>query len=299
MVFAFLIQHKLSAGEVAWNAILEMVQSFWARVPYIFVGILVFLFFLLIAKIAKGAIRKTSARTNVDPMLAELLSRLSTIAIVFLGLSVAAIVIIPTFRPGDLIAGLGITSVALGFAFKEVLQNFFAGTLLLWQRPFVVGDLICVKDFEGHIEEIKVSTTRINTPDGESVVIPNSELFLNEVIVRTANENRRVRFAVGIAYPESIEKAREVIQGCLEKTEGVLTAPVPSVNVVELADSSVNFEILFWIKSKETNLAQTKDKVATNIKHALDNEGIEIPFPHSVVFLHNDSIKQLAKSAAN
>lgn len=299
MFLAFLIQHKLSAGEVAWNAILDMVQSFWARVPYIVVGIIIFLLFLLIARIAKGAIRTTSQRTNVDPMLTELLSRLSSIAIIFLGLSVAAIVIIPTFRPSDLVAGLGITSVALGFAFKEVLQNFFAGTLLLWQRPFTVGDLICVKDFEGHIEEIKVSTTRIKTPDGESVVIPNSELFLNEVIVRTANENRRVRFAVGIAYPESIEKARNVIQACVEKTAGVLAVPNPSVNVVELADSSVNFEVLFWIKSKETNLAQTKDKVATNIKHALDSEGIEIPFPHSVVFLHNDSIKQLTKSAAN
>lgn len=289
MFYTFLLQQNLSPGEAAWKTILEMTQSFWARVPYIFVGIVLFFIFLLVSRITKGTIRKTSERTRLDPMLAELFARLSSMAIIIFGLSAAAMVIIPTFKPSDLITGLGITSVALGFALKEVLQNFFAGILILWRRPFVVGDQIRVKDFEGTVEEINIRATRIKTYNGERVVVPNSELFLNEVVVRTAFDSRRVRFTVGIAYPESIEKARDVIQSVLEKTEGVLPEPAPSVHVVELGDFSVNFSVLFWALPQQNNVRLVSDRVITNIKLALDEADIEIPYPHSVVFLHDKS----------
>lgn len=103
-----------------------------------------------------------------------------------LGLFVAAVVILPTFKPGDLVTGLGITSVVIGFAFKDVLQNFFAGVLILWRRPFVVGDQIKVKEYEGTVEEINVRSTRLKTYDGERAVLPNGEVYTNAILVRTA-----------------------------------------------------------------------------------------------------------------
>ncbi len=107
--------------------------------------------------------------------------------------------------PGDLVAGLGITSVAIGFAFKDVLQNFFAGILILWRKPFVVGDQIKFREFEGAIEEINVRSTRIKTFDGERAVIPNGDIYANAVLVKTAYEKRRVKFVVGIGYLDDIE----------------------------------------------------------------------------------------------
>ena len=108
-----------------------------------------------------------------------ILGRLASAFTIILGLFVAAVVIFPTFNPGDLIAGLGITSVAIGFAFKDVLQNFFAGILILWRRPFIVGDEIKVGNYEGTVEEITTRSTRVKTYDGERAVLPNGDVYTN------------------------------------------------------------------------------------------------------------------------
>lgn len=130
-----------------------------------------------------------------------------------LGFLIAAVIVFPTFNPGDLVAGLGLTSVALGFAFKDVLQNFFAGLLILWRRPFVVGDQIKVREYEGTVEEINVRSTRIKTYDGERAIIPNADATqtrfwfaapttggasdsLSESDIRTQLKRRAPRFIV-------------------------------------------------------------------------------------------------------
>lgn len=182
---------------------------------------------------------------------------------------------------------MGITSVAIGFAFKDVLQNFFAGVLILWRRPFVVGDQIEFKEFEGIIEEINVRSTRIKTYDGERAVIPNGDIYTNAVLVKTAYDKRRVKFVVGIGYLDSIEKGRETIHRVLRDTEGVLQDPGPWVYVSELAPSSVNFTVYFWTNSEQANVLKVADKVATGIKLALDEAGIDMPYPHNVVLFHD------------
>jgi small-conductance mechanosensitive channel len=200
-----------------------------------------------------------------------------------LGLVVAAVVIFPTFQPGDLIAGLGITSVAIGFAFKDVLQNFFAGILILWRRPFIVGDEIKVREFEGIVEDITTRSTRIKTYDGERAVLPNGDVYTNAVLVRSAYQSRRVRLTVGIGYKDSIESARKVIHGVLNRTEGVLRNPEAWVYVSELAPSSVNFSVFFWTNPQQANVLSITDKVITGIKLKLDEAKIDIPYPHLVV----------------
>ncbi len=179
-------------------------------------------------------------------MLSSLLARISYFIAIVIGFFISIAVIFPTVTPGSLIAGLGIGSVALGFAFKDVLQNLFAGFLILLYRPFHIGDQIKIKDFEGTVEDISVRATRMKTYDGERVVIPNSELYMNSVLVRTAFPHRRVKLVVGIGYGDSIEEARATIMNVLRNTEGVLNEPAFDVNVVELADNSVNLRALFW-----------------------------------------------------
>ncbi|MEO6334709.1 MAG: mechanosensitive ion channel family protein [Pyrinomonadaceae bacterium] len=288
----FLLQALSAEGRdfdagIIWQTLRDLGNGFLAQLPYIVIGIVVLVAFVVVARVVSGVVRTAGERTRLDLTLAELLGRLASLLIIVFGIFVAAVVIFPTFKPGDLVTGLGITSVAVGFAFKDVLQNFFAGILILWRRPFVVGDQIKFREFDGTVEEINVRSTRIKTYDGERAVIPNGEIYTNAVLVRTAYDRRRVSLIVGIGYLDSIEEARETIMRALTKTEGVLDEPSPSAHVVELAPSSVNFKVLFWTKSQRADVRLTSDRVTTSIKLALDEAGIDMPYPHSVVLLHD------------
>ncbi len=294
LVLSFAMQTpSTSPGEfdvrVVWRTIRGLGESLLARAPYIVIGIIVFLTFLLLARIVKRAIRTAGERTRLDVNLADLLGRLAMLVISALGIFVAAVVIFPTFKPGDLITGLGITSVAIGFAFKDILQNFFAGILILWRQPFVVGDQIRSGNYEGTVEEINVRSTRLKTYEGERAVLPNGDVYTSAVLVRTAYDKRRVRFTVGVGYPDSLEQARATIHRVLKETDGVLNDPGPWVYVAELAPSSVNFNVYFWVMSQQANVLAVSDRVATGIKLALDDAGIDMPFPHTVVLFHDQT----------
>ncbi len=285
----------IEAGQAAQNTVVEMINGFFASLPLIGVGVAVFLLFLAIAYGSRKLIKMAALKARIDPMLASLLSRIGNIVIIVFGLFVAATVIFPGVNAGDLIAGLGIGSVALGFAFKDVLQNLFAGFLILLYRPFQIGDQIKIDDFEGTVEEINVRATKIKTYDGERVVIPNSDLYMKAVLVRTAFPARRTKITVGIGYDEDHEKARSILLDVLTKTEGVLENPAPDVNVVELADSSVNLKLLFWTDSQQTSTRKASDRVVSAVKKALDAAGIEIPFPQRVINMNDKTSKSETK----
>lgn len=281
----------INASQAASQTVTEMLVGFWGQLPLIGVGAAVFVIFLLLASGIRRLINLAAKRAKLDMMISSLIARIGYFVIVILGLFVAATVIFPGVRAGDIFAGLGIGSVALGFAFKDVLQNLFAGFLILLYRPFHIGDQIKVKDYEGTIEDITVRATKMKTYDGERVVIPNSDLYMNAVLVRTAFPSRRTKVIVGIGYNEDIEKARRVMLDVLKRTEGVLENPAPDVDVVELADSSVNMRALFWSSPVQTNVRKTTDKVISGIKKALDAEGIEVPFPQRVLQFTDDRIR--------
>lgn len=273
--------------DAIWNSIYGIFNSFLARLPYIVVAIVVFGVFLIIGKIVGKAVHAAGERTRLDITLADLFGRMASFVIMILGVFVAAVIIFPAFKTGDLVAGLGITSVAIGFAFKDVLQNFFAGILILWCRPFVVGDQLKFRKYEGTVEEINIRSTRLKTFDGERAVIPNGEIYANAVLVKTAYAERRVKFVVGIGYLDDIETGRDTIKKVLDKTEGVLSEPGPWIYVSELAATSVNFTVYFWVDSQQANVLKVSDKVATGIKYALDKAGVDMPYPHSVVLFHD------------
>ncbi|CAN5783402.1 mechanosensitive ion channel family protein [soil metagenome] len=281
----------LSASQNATNTVVEMINGFWAQLPVIAVGVVVFIVFLIIASVVRKIIRAASERARIDVMLSSLLARIGYILVVIFGLFVAIVVIFPGVSPGDLFAGLGIGSVALGFAFKDVLQNLFAGFLILIYRPFHIGDQIKINDFEGTVEEINVRATKIKTYDGERVVIPNNDLYMDAVLVRTAFPHRRTKIVVGIGYDDDHEQARRILLDVLKNTEGVLETPAPDVNVYELADSSVNMRLLYWTDSQQSSTRKTADRVVSATKAALDKAGIEIPFPQRVLTMYNDKLK--------
>ena len=269
-----------------WRTVRDFGKGAIERLPYLIVGAFVFLLFWLVGKGVKKVINKVAVQSHaIDDTLANLVSRIASTLITIIGFLTTCVIVFPSFKPGDIIAGLGITSVAIGFAFKDILQNFFAGLLILWRRPFKVGDQIRVKDYEGTVEEINMRSTRLKTYDGERAILPNGDVYTSSVLVRTAYDKRRLKFVVGIGYPDSIEEARTVIHEVLKGIEGVLSDPTPWVYVTELAGSSVNLTVFFWAESQQANVLKVSDQVVTGIKLALDKAGIDMPFPHTVVLL--------------
>jgi len=300
MALPFSLQAAEAGGEIqkAQDTLAALWSSVVARLPIVGIGLLVFLGFLLAAKLVRRTLSAAGARTRLDPALVLLFGRLAGAAVVVLGFFVAAVVVFPAFKPGDLVAGLGITSVALGFALKDVLQNFVAGVLLLYRRPFRVGDQIRTGQHEGTVERLDVRSTRIRTYDDELIVVPNGDVYTSAVVVKTAYGKRRVRFVVAIGYDDDIDRARGVIQRVLRETEGVCLTPEPWVYASELAPSSVNLAVYFWTDAYQSAVLRVSDRVATGIKRALDEAGIEIPYPHVVVTLPGEAAQPGAAAGA-
>ncbi len=271
-----------------WGTVRDFLKGFAERLPYIIVGVLIYILFLILSKLLKKGINNIARRSNsINDTLASLVSRIVGTLIMVFGFLAACVIIIPSFKPSDIIAGLGISTVAIGFAFKDILQNYFAGLLILWRQPFKVGDQIKVKEFEGTVEEINMRSTRLKTYDGERAILPNGDVYTSVMLVKTAYDKRRTKFVVGIGYPDSIEEARQVIHDVLNGIEGVLKDPGPWVYVTELAGSSVNLTVYFWTESHQANVLKISDQVITGVKLALDKASIDMPFPHTVVLLEN------------
>src|SRR5687768_17280603 len=153
------------------------------------------------------------------------LGRIAHGVIAIVGLLVSVAAAFPGFTPGNLIGTLGIGGVAIGFAFKDIFENFLAGILILVTRPFRIGDQIIYQNFEGTVEEIHTRATYLRTYDGRRVVIPNAQLFTNSVTVNTAFESRRLEYDFRIANDEDVERARTVLTGVLRQAEDVLPNP--------------------------------------------------------------------------
>ncbi len=167
----------------AWKSGSRIINNVISLLPNIVIAVLIFAVFLILASTAKSVVRRFSQRRQRRQTLAILLGQLAHTLVVILGFLIALSVVAPSFRAGDLIKMLGVGSVAIGFAFQNILQNFLAGILLLIQEPFRLGDWISVNGLEGRVDDIQTRATVVSTPDGHRIVIPNAVLFTSPVVV--------------------------------------------------------------------------------------------------------------------
>jgi small-conductance mechanosensitive channel len=274
----------------AWDKIQSMSNGLIVMLPNILLAVLVFTIFFVAARAIKSAVRRLTRRHRQARSLGLVLGRLSQGIIILVGLFVALSIVIPSFKAGDLVQLLGISGVAIGFAFRDILQNFLAGILILLTEPFEINDQIVFKNFEGTVENIQTRATTIRTYDGRRIVIPNSELFTNAVTVNTAFENRRLEYDVGIGYGDNIDQAKELMLEAVYGVDEVLTDPAPDVLVMELAESTVNIRVRWWINPpRRADALDSRDKVLTAIKKKLTANGIDLPFPTQQILFHDQT----------
>ena len=274
----------------ALHSVHAMATGFLQRLPYLVVAAAVYALFYLAAKNVRRLVSRLSDRRRKHRNVGLVLGRLAEGALLLLGVLVALVIALPSFKPAQLIQLLGISSVAIGFAFRDILQNFLAGILILLTEPFRLGDQIIVGGFEGTVEAIETRATSLRTYDGRRVVIPNATLFTDSVTVNTAFEKRRLEYDVGIGYGDELEKARALILETLGELEGVLKDPPPEALVVDLAASSVTVRARWWIAPpRRAEALASTDRVLTALKGKLTAHGIDLPYPTRQILFHDQT----------
>jgi small-conductance mechanosensitive channel len=226
-----------------------------------------------------------SRRQRLD--LGQLLASITFGAVMLLALMIAAAIVFPSVKPEDIMATLGIGSVAVGFAFKDILQNLFAGLLLLTNRPFRRGDQIAVQGFEGTVEHIASRATLIKTYDGKRVIIPNADIYTSPVTVNTAFPVRRDQLDFGIGYNDDLARAARFIVEAVRGVEGVVAEPAPDVVPVEFRDGDVLVRARWWTDSQRTHVVHTRARVVDAVLQAFRANQVDLPFPTQIVLLHD------------
>jgi small conductance mechanosensitive channel len=273
------IEHTTKYND-AYATIDKILDSFWERVPYFCIAIVVFTIFWLLSKLFKFFVRKTlSDRTYTKQNLVLVLNRVGSSAIIFFGFLIGLVIAIPGFTPGQLMSALGIGSVAIGFAFKDIFQNLLSGILILLGEPFKIGDDIIVGGMEGTVEDIQIRATFLRSPDGRRIVIPNATVYTSAVTVNTAYTRRRCEFVVGIGYEDDVQKAKEVILAILDLNPTILSQPEFSVNVTALADFSVNLNVRWWVDTNDIATATSISQIQESVVKAFAEHEISIPYP--------------------
>ena len=261
--------------------ILDIARGAIEILPQLFISLVILFITYALAKLAKHIAKSVLEKTRLRKSLANLMVLFSSLTIWLIGLMISAIIAFPDLTPTKMLAGLGIGSVAIGFAFKDIFENFLAGIIILIRREMRINDFVACEGYEGTVEAILVRETHIRKTDGELVILPNSMLFKNPLTIRTDLEERRTTIICGVGYGENVDEARSVIKQAVTDCKTVIsdTRPV-QIFANEFADSSINFEVTWWTGSRPLDIRQSRDEVIASIKAALDKADIEIPFPY-------------------
>lgn len=230
-----------------------------------------------VTKVLSGAIAKRGNDETLSKFLSDLIS------VILKAVLIISVIGILGVETTSFVAILGAAGLAVGFALQGSLANFAGGVLLLLFKPFKVGDLIEADGNIGHVQAINIFVTTILTPDNKTVIMPNGPLAGGTITNLTEKGNLRVDLVIGIGYGEDIKKARATLMEVMKNDPKVLSDPAPSVNVLELGDSSVNLAVRPY--ATVADYWDVYFGVQEAGKEALDAAGIDIPFPQRVI--HN------------
>jgi len=261
---------------------MEYIDKLWELIiaysPKIITALVILIVGLFIISLMTKMAKRLMKRQNVDETLQKFLSNLLSWTLkILLFVMVASNLGVETTSFAAIIGAAGL---AIGLALQGSLSNFAGGALIMVFKPFKVGDLIEAQGELGVVKEIQIFTTLINTPTNKLVIIPNGALSNGNITNYSAEGKLRVDLTIGVSYDADIKQTKDVLMNVLTSNPQVLQDPAPTVNVSELADSSVNFAVRPW--STVADYWDVYFGITEQCKEALDKAGIEIPYPHSV-----------------
>jgi len=234
------------------------------------------------AKGIRVLIRRALQKGKVDDILVSFVSSLCYVGIM-------AFIIIAALgqlgiQTASFVAVLAAAGLAVGLALQGSLSNFAAGVLMIIFKPFKVGDFIEGGGVAGVVEEIGIFTTELKSPDNKKIIVPNAKMTSDNIVNYTAKDMRRIDIVAGVSYSDDLDKVKKILAEIMAKDDRILKDPAPTIGVLELADSSVNFAVRPWVKTAE--YWDVFFATQESIKKRFDAEGICIPFPQQDVHIH-------------
>lgn len=282
---------------LAQETIRNWADTFYGLVPNMIVGLLAMILFSLLAYMVKHLVVAYFRRTDRRD-LGLILSSFSFWAVIVFGLLLSMTIVFPSVKPADMLASLGIGSLALGFAFKDILQNWLAGLLILLRMPFRRGDQIKVGDAEGTVLRIEPRATVIRTYDGRDIVVPNTTIYTGTVVVHTSQKKRRVEIDLTVGYIYDIGKMTTIIENSLEQVDEILTDPPPQILCWNLGSTSLAMKVRWWINSERSAEVVTRSRVVRAIKEAFEANDIDPTDPQLIYYQSTDGTPKLGGSPA-
>lgn len=280
----------IDVGKRLYGTVRQLLRDTISNLPSLLGAIIVVGLTWGAAKGVRYAAFTWAQQTEGDSSSEILIGRLSYGAVWVIGSVIALGVLGIDFAA--LLGALGLTSVAIGFSLKDVLSNYISGVIILAARPFRINDQVIIDNYEGTVMQIQLRSTTIKTYDGRLVYIPNQEVFQASIINNTAAPRRRSFVMVGIDYEADINEAQQIIYQVLDKISEVEKTPVPEILVQELAASTVNLEVRFWVDSRRAGFLSTTSLVTHGIKEALEKANIEMPTDIYTLIFRNSPIPE-------
>jgi small-conductance mechanosensitive channel len=230
----------------------------------------------IVSRILRYVVERT-LRQRMDAALALLMARLAGYLVIIVGFvySLEAVGV----AIGPVLGALGIAGIALAFAFQDILENFVAGILLQLKRPFTFGDQVSINDHEGTVRTIDSRLVTIDTPAGETIMIPSATVIKADINNYTTAGERRTTVPVGVAYGTDLRRAREVLERAVRTADGVRDRPEPEVLFEGFGESSIDFVVRFWHDPSIASFWNTRSEVGFAVDAALADAGITIPYP--------------------
>ena len=282
-------QIKVSV-EKATDKIFEWVDSFIIMLPNLFVGIILLIVFYILARLSKKGVFKLVNRTSNNTVISILLSTFTFYLVFGIGFFIVLTILDLQKTVTSLLAGLGVLGLALALAFQEIVSNFISGIILALRKPFQIGDIIQIQENMGTVSRTNLRTVVVRNFEGQELYIPNRLFIQNTIFNFTILKDRRINLIARVSLKDDLELVQQLILKTLKSLEGVIHHDKMIFTYTEFAESSVGFEIRFWIHyPNEPAFLNMRNNAIIAIKKAFDQEGITIPYPiRSLDFKYND-----------
>lgn len=255
----------------------EFLQNAMLFVPRLIAALVTFAAAMVLSGFVARWVDRALRKRFEEPDTRVLFARLARWGVIVVGTVLALDLV--DFDLTGFVAGLGIAGLTIGFALQDIARNFVAGMLLLLRQPFQIGDAVKIADHAGSVVAIHTRDTVLKSWDGETVILPNTDVFSSAIVNYSALPYRRRTIYIGLGYDEHVERATAVFLEAMRQVDGVLDEPAPTVYAEELGDSALILAARFWLNTQTHSLFDVHSTVVRAILEAAARKEIDLPYP--------------------
>ena len=294
---------KETAQEIgeSFNPIIDKLTDWkndsYEMLPNMVAAFITLLLFAFIARLAKRFIRDYLGKFVTNKAANNIIANIIFALILIFGFMIALNIMNLDKAVTGFLAGAGVVGLALGFAFQDTAANFISGTFMAFRKNFRVGDLVETNGITAIVDHIDLRSTKFKTLDGYEITMPNKEIFQHKLTNYNRYSTRRIELTVGVGYESDLTLVQQVALKAINEIEEIKEVPSPQFFYTEFGDSSINFEVRFWIDFLGVpDYLEARHLAIKNIKTHFDRNHINIPFPIRTLDFGKNNLTTIQKT---